>query len=324
MSGDSIQKFEYVPCALCRSDDTDFFVEDSGFNLVRCNRCGLVFVNPRPTWEELTRIYNISVQAGKGVIDNAGYMDLAYLHELKARMLLSIIKRYKKTGKILDIGCAAGFFLNLARLQGFEPHGVEVSKAFCDFASSHLKLDVSCGDLGEINYPSEYFDVVTMFDVLSHLPTPVENLNEVNRILRKGGLLMIETGNRGELNAKAVEKWGGVWGTPGHLYHFGTRTLLRLLETTGFDCLGINKSPIILSSIMEIALRRIISSGKSKVVSYEQLRINAAPIIKAGFVKSSAHLYLLAKYRLGKLFPKSNVDCTLIACCRKSRDVGSD
>lgn len=321
MSNKSIQEFEYVTCALCSSDNTELFFEDRCFHLVKCKRCGLVYINPRPTQKELNEMYNLSVQTGKGVMDYLGYMDLAYLHELKAKKFLSIIKKYTKKGRILDIGCAAGFFLNLAKQQGFDPHGVEISKTFCSFAKREFKLDVFCGTLRERSYPSEYFDVVTLFDVLSHLPAPVEYLNEVNRVLRKDGLLLIETGNRGELNAKAVEKWGGAWGSPSHLYHFGTETLMKLLEITGFDCLDIDKSPVILSSIMEIALKRIIRSGKSKVVSYQQLRLGATPmVIKRGLTKAGAHMYLLTKYTLGKLLPKSNVDCTLIVCCKKCRD----
>lgn len=321
MSNKSIQESEYITCALCNSDDTELFFEDRCFPLVRCKRCGLVYINPRPTQEELNRMYNISVQTGKGVMDYTGYMDLAYLHELKAKKFLRIIKKYKKKGRILDFGCASGFFLNLAKRQGFDPHGVEISKTFCSFAKRCFKLDVFCGTLREASYPSEYFDVVTVFDVLSHLPTPVEDLNEVNRVLRKDGLLLIETGNKGELNAKAVEKWGGAWGSPSHLYHFGTETLMKLLEITGFDCLEIDKSSVILSSIMEIALKRIIRSRKSKDVSYQQLRLGATPfVIKRGLMKGGAHLYLFAKYALGKLLLKSNVDCTIIVCSKKRRD----
>lgn len=320
MSRKSVQKFEYISCALCSSDDTESFHKDKDYHLVKCKRCGLVYINPRPTLEELTRMYNMPVQTGKGLMDHTGYMDLAYLHSLKAKKFLKTIKKYKKKGKILDIGCASGFFLNMAKRQGFDPHGVDVSKTLCSFAKRHFKLDVFCGTLREMNCPSEYFDVVTMFDVMSHLPRPVESLNEVNRVLRKGGLLLFETGNRGDLNAKAVEKSGSTWGSPSHLYHFGSKSLMKLLEITGFDCLNIDKYPILLSSIMETALRRIISSGKSKVVSYQQLRYDMSPIIKGGLMRGGAHLYLFAKYGLGKLIPKSNTDCTLIVCCKKRRD----
>jgi len=321
MNNKSIHEFEYVTCALCNSDDTELFFEDRCFHLVRCKRCGLVYINPRPTREELNRMYNLSIQIDKGVMDHKGYMELAYLHLLKAKKFLSIIKKYKKKGRILDIGCAAGFFLNLAKQQGFDPYGVEISKTLCSFAKKEFNLNVFCGTLREMNYPSEYFDVVTMFDVLSHLPTPVQELNEANRVLRKGGLLLIETGNKGELNAKVVEKWGSVWGSPSHLYHLGAKTLTKLLEITGFDCINIDKSPVILSSIMEIALKRIIRSGKSKDVSYQQLQVSATPVvIRRGLMKAGAHLYLFAKYNLGKLLPKSNVDCTMIVCSKKRRD----
>jgi len=277
-----------------------------------------VYVNPRPAPGELNRMSNMSVQTGEWVMDHIGYIGFSYLHELKAKKFLGIIKKYKKKGRILDIGCAAGFFLHIAKQQGFDPYGVDVSENLCDFAEREFKLDVFCGTLSEGNYPSEYFDVVTMFDVLSHLPTPVENLNEVYRVLRDDGLLLIETGNKGELNPKAVEKWGDVWGSPSHLYHFSAETLMKLLEITGFECLDIDKSSIIFSSIMEMMLKRIIGSKKNKDVSYQQLRLDATPeMIKRGLMKFGAHLYLSAKYTFGKLLPESNIDCTMTVCSKK-------
>jgi len=318
MNGKATNEFERVNCALCNCDETVSFIDDRRFHLVKCRRCGLVYINPRPTQEDLSKIYNVSVQGRREIMDSIGYTEFADIHILKSKKFLNIVKRYKRKGRLLDIGCATGFFLNLAKHQGFEPFGTDVSKAFCRFAKRKFNLQVFCGTLREASYPNEYFDVVTMFDVLSHLPTPVEELREVNRILRKEGLLLIETGNRGELNPKAIEVWGGVWGSPGHLYHFGTETLIRLLETTGFDCLDVDKTPIVLSSIMEIALRRIAGSRKSKDVSYQQLKLGPMPTIaKRGLAKTGAHLYILSKYTLGRLLPKASLDCTIIACSQK-------
>lgn len=320
MGDNSIQKFERINCPLCNLDDTDSFARDRCFNLVKCRRCGLVYVNPRPTQEQLDKVYDMPVGAGKGSMDHVGYRDLAYLHELRAKKSLGVIQKYKKRGRILDVGCASGFFLNSAKQYGFEPYGVEISQAFCSFAEENFKLDVFCGTLRERRFPCEYFDVITMFDVLSHLSAPVEDLKEVNRILGKEGLLLIETGNRGEVNAEVVEKFGGVWGSPSHLYHFGTKTLLKLFEATGFDCVEMDKSSIILSSILETAVRRIIRSSKSRDISYQQLQLGKMPLfIRKSLMKYGTQFYVFTKYTLGKVFPKSNLDCTMIVCAQKRR-----
>lgn len=321
MENESEQELKYINCALCNLDDTENLCKDRRFNLVRCRRCGLVYINPRPTRDELNRMYNVTSHSCCAM-DHAGYMDLAYLHELKARKSLRIIKKHKKEGRILDIGCAAGFFLNQARKRGFKTHGVEMSRDLCYFAQKDFKLDVFCGTLIEASYPSEYFDVVTMFDVLSHLPTPVEELKEVNRILRKGGLLVVETGNKGELDATAVKKWKGVWGSPSHLYHFGGSTLQRLFGMTGFDCIETDRSSVILSSIMEAFVKRLIGPERREAVGYQQLQLRKIPrLINTALMKVGAHLYLLIKYGLGKILPKSNTDCTIIVCCRKRSNV---
>jgi SAM-dependent methyltransferase len=320
MSDNPSQKFEYVNCALCNLDVTESFAKDRCYNLVKCKRCGLVYINPRPKQEQLDKVYNMPVETGKGSMDHVGYSDLAYLHKLRAKKSLEVIQKYKKRGRILDIGCASGFFLNFAKQYGFEPYGIDISKAFCSFAEKNFKLDVFCGTLIERRFPYEYFDVITMFDVLSHLSAPVEELKEINRILRKEGLLLIETGNRGEVNAKIVERFGDVWGSPSHLYHFGTKTLLKLLESTGFNCLEMDKSPVILSSILETAVRRMMRSSKSREISYQRLQLGKMPsFIRKGLTKYGTQFYVLTKYNLGKAFPKSNLDCTMTVCAQKRR-----
>ena len=324
MNKKSTSEMEYVTCALCNLDDAEPFFEDRGFQLVRCRRCGLVYINPRPTLKESDEMCNMSVDADAEIMDHFGYESYAYLHELKARKFLKILSSFVKRGKILDIGCAAGFFLNQARCQGFDVQGVELSKEFCTYARDRFKLYVFQGTLRENRFPDEHFDVVTMFDVLSHLRAPVEDLNEINRILKRDGLLFIETGNKGELDAKAVEKFGAVWGSPAHQYHYGTETLVKLLETTQFECLSIDRFSLIFSSIMEVLIRKILTSGKRKSTSYHRLQLDNTPKrVKGILMIVGAHLYFFAKYALGKLLRESNMDSTVLVFCRKKNQRNS-
>jgi SAM-dependent methyltransferase len=312
------RKLEYVPCALCDSDRTEFLLEDRGYRLVKCRRCGLVYVNPRPIRQELQSLYGSSDETGNVLMDNVGYTEFAYLHELQAKKRLGIIKKYKHSGKVLDVGCAAGYFLSVARDQGFDPYGVEISKTLCNLARRNFGLNVSCGTLTEMNYPGRFFDVVTLFDVLSHLPKPVESFNEINRILADDGLLLVETGNKGEISPGAVDKWGDTWGSPSHLYHFGTSTFMKLLEMTGFDCFSLDKYPLVLSSSLELMVRTLARSKKNHEVSYRRMQFGHAPAtVKEHLTRVGAHLYLFVKYGVGKLLPQSNLDCTIIARCKK-------
>ena len=241
----STQDSENVTCPLCGLDNIELFLQDGHFRLVRCKRCGLVYINPRPPRKKLHRKNNTSVNANEEMMDHIGYISFSHLHELKARKFLGMIKKHKNRGKLLDVGCAAGFFLNSAKHEGFEPFGVETSENLASFAKREFKLNIFCGTLREAGFPDESFEIVTMLDVLSHLSKPVDDLNEIFRILQKDGLLLIETGNKGDLNAKIITRFGDTMGSPNHLYHFGEHSLMKLLDLTGFECLSIKRYSLI-------------------------------------------------------------------------------
>jgi SAM-dependent methyltransferase len=98
-------------------------------------------------------------------------------------------------GRILDVGCALGTFLAIARDHGFEPHGVEISQFASSFAREQRGLDVFTGDLENFGAPPGTFDVVTFWDAIEHVTHPVENLKTARRLLRPGGLLLVTTDN---------------------------------------------------------------------------------------------------------------------------------
>jgi 2-polyprenyl-3-methyl-5-hydroxy-6-metoxy-1,4-benzoquinol methylase len=98
-------------------------------------------------------------------------------------------------GRLLDVGCALGTFLALARDRGFEPHGVEISQFASTFAREKRGLDVFTGDLENYAAASGSFDVITFWDAIEHVTHPLENLKTARRLLRPGGLLLLTTDN---------------------------------------------------------------------------------------------------------------------------------
>lgn len=194
--------------------------------IVKCAVCGLIYVNPRPGLDLLVNNYIKSA-------------DDLYLKEelgrrISAKKILRELKRIKKTGRILDIGCATGFFLDEARKAGFEIHGVELSKWAVDYAGSKLGIDtIHQGALKEEVYPKSHFDAVVLSDVIEHLADPKGTLVEIRKILKPDGVICVNTPNIDSLISKILRaRWWGVKNT--HLYYFTRRTLNKILRHAGF------------------------------------------------------------------------------------------
>jgi SAM-dependent methyltransferase len=126
-------------------------------------------------------------------------------------------------------------FLNGMRSQGdWELHGVEINPYAAEIARDRYGLQVRIGTLIEAAYPAHFFDVITMWDVLEHLHQPLENLREIDRILKPDGLLILRVPNVSSWDAKLFKRsWAG-YDAPRHLYVFSPSTLEELLLKAGF------------------------------------------------------------------------------------------
>jgi 2-polyprenyl-3-methyl-5-hydroxy-6-metoxy-1,4-benzoquinol methylase len=243
---------EYVHCNLCGADDALPISKDGPLELVRCRVCDLVYVSTRLTEEYTRSLYNEYyfraqddyLQGTRGYV--SGYRDYTgdqayYLRTFQNRMRW--IERYANHGnRLLDVGCAAGFFLLVAQEKGWQVQGVEPAEYVSDYASNQLGLDVFCGTLQEAAIHPEIFDVVTLWDVLEHTSNPRETLTQVNYVLKPGGLLVLSTQN--------IESWvpkllGVRWlhyGHHIHIYHFSPKTITHLLKDTGYQVLKVTKA----------------------------------------------------------------------------------
>ncbi len=195
--------------------------------LVKCRRCGLIYANPRPQVNAILASY-------------AEMVDEDYLKEesgrrLSARYTLKFLKKSAKKGKILEIGCAAGFLLDEAKNDGWEEvYGVELSKWAVAYARDVLKLEnIFEGALKKARYPSSYFDAVVLKDTIEHLFSPKDILVEVRRILKPNGVLCVNTPDVGSLLSKMLKaRWWGL--KDAHLYYFTKQTLSEMFESCGF------------------------------------------------------------------------------------------
>jgi len=198
--------------------------------IVKCNKCGLMYVNPRLKSELIIKGYSEG--------SDEKFVSQAKGREITFKKSLKLIEKYSKKGRILDLGTAGGSFLYVAKQNSWEVYGIEPNKWLCKWGKKHYNLDIKQGTISDVKYPKEYFDVVTLWDVLEHTPSPREVLTEVNRILKKNGLLVVNYPDIGSWIAKLMRsKW--IFLLTVHLYYFTPRTIKMMLKKTGFEAFKI-------------------------------------------------------------------------------------
>src|SRR5262249_7126909 len=148
--------------------------------LVACRACGLVYSLPRPAPEELAATYDPAYYA-RPAGQPTGYDDYRGEPELNARNMWDVVapflvERFPRPGALLDVGCATGGFLTRAREAGWSVAGVEYSPVSRATAREAFGLDVRAGGIGDGGFADAAFDVVTMWHVLEHLVSPMEDL----------------------------------------------------------------------------------------------------------------------------------------------------
>ncbi len=234
---------ETVRCNYCGSPDStrlykipDLYLNrmDICYTLVKCNHCGLIYQNPRPEPEEINAAYPATYESF------AQHQNSAWLHSKvmnygieKRCNIVNSAKRDK--GRILDIGCSTGLFLrSMQSKYAWESYGVEINEFAANIAKNQYQLNVYVGNLEQASYPPQYFDAVTLWDVLEHLPDPTSTLHEVRRIIKPNGALVIRVPN---VDSWEAELFGPTWAgldVPRHNFVFSQPSLLKLLSSSGF------------------------------------------------------------------------------------------
>ncbi|MEM2591584.1 MAG: class I SAM-dependent methyltransferase [Thermofilaceae archaeon] len=290
-------------CPICSGLESELVltVED-GHTLLRCLKCGVLFVYPQPVQDRLTEAYS----AGEAIsVDLHGQLTLTPKKLLIARDDLRLIQRVLPSGRLFEVGCGAGYFLWYVKQHGYEAAGNEVNHTLVEFAREHLQLNVFEGDLLQIEIEGGW-DVVYMRNVLSHLPDPLATLQKVHQLLRPGGWVFIETGNVAELSTKQIHILHrlGRLGVPDHLFFFTRAGLRSLMEQLGFKrvaerCYGVWLHDWLMAKVEKRARAAFQANRVAKSHSNS---------LKARIVGYAS--YFLA-YPVGRLLPAAGRKCSV-------------
>lgn len=225
-------------CLICSST---FLKPLKGYekaHLCQCSNCGFVFAQKVPTSEELEEHYK-----GYGRNDYLSPITIKRYHELMDQM-----EPYRKTNKLLDVGCGIGYFLEVAKERGWEVYGTE----YTDEAVSICEekgIKMQKGKLDPKYYDAESFDVITSFEVIEHINNPLEELGNFSSLLRKGGVVYVTTPNFNSLLRYRLKAAYNVITYPEHLSYYTPKTLKRVFKQSGFSCKKIETTGISLTRL---------------------------------------------------------------------------
>lgn len=222
---------EYTTCIICGSEHIVRKYLVSGFTIVQCRDCSLSFVKERLTQGELSNYYklieDIYVYTDKENVQNLSYYYLELRNIIKTEGL--------STGKILDIGCSGGYFLDV--MEGWERYGIELSSPYAELAKTKYGSNIHIGTLEDYKCPDCQFDIITLQDVLDHMINPLQALKRCNSILKPNGLIVIKVHNNSCLFAKLSGARFYAIIPPYHLTYFNKRSLVEALSRAGFKVL---------------------------------------------------------------------------------------
>ena len=229
-------------CPICHSPKIAFalvvhYWRENPLRFYRCEDCEAHFANPMPSDEVITQGCNALVKwHGKGRTGEDDFRDARQAY-LRGMLLAKKLKRWKRKGTLLDIGCNNGFLpLGVRDHSEWEVHGLEISDEMASFVQNQLKIPTHHGTLEGANLPSGQYDFIICHDIIEHVNQPEKFVSELSRILAPGGRLQIITPNA--IQDLAFSKRAYAAGTPmtmllNHIMYFSPKALQTALERAG-------------------------------------------------------------------------------------------
>ncbi|MBP9888892.1 MAG: class I SAM-dependent methyltransferase [Leptospiraceae bacterium] len=236
-----------IPCNSCGEDKFQNLFQkksskDETFQIVKCKICGLVQVNPQPSIEEVAKYYSDDYFTKRTDRGYDNYYSDKIRSEIERVFRLNLEdlgfftweKSLSKPKRTIDIGCAAGYFVNYMKNQGWNSEGVEIAEGPVRFAKEVLQLNITKADFLEWDREiKEKFELITLWASIEHLHKPKETLEKIYSHLKPGGRMILSTCRYGILARITGINWRYM-NVPEHLYYYSLDALIRECEKIGF------------------------------------------------------------------------------------------
>jgi 2-polyprenyl-3-methyl-5-hydroxy-6-metoxy-1,4-benzoquinol methylase len=280
---------EFEPFLNC----LDYTVSRETFSIVQCKSCKFRFTNPRPYSNELGNYYKSNDYISHSNTTK-GFINYTYQAVRKYTLLkkLQLISKFYKTGSLLDIGCGTGEFLNTCKIAKWKTIGIEPDDRTREIAALKYSLEIYPEDhLKQLKDAS--FEIITMWHVLEHVPLLNHRIEDLKRLIKPNGIIVIAVPNCDSLDAKIYKENWAAYDVPRHLYHFTPQTLQQIFIKHELKLF--NTLPLIFDSFYVSMLSEKIKTGKLNIICsmWNGLRSNLNAI-KTGKTYSS-QIYLIKK-----------------------------
>jgi 2-polyprenyl-3-methyl-5-hydroxy-6-metoxy-1,4-benzoquinol methylase len=226
---------EKYPCSLCNADSTSTLLNKQGFSIVKCDHCGFVYVNPRVKNEQLAVIYEHSYFRNK----DYGYVS----YEQEKNLRLKNFERWLndatpfitagKTVLALDVGCAAGYCLDVMKQKGWDTEGLELDEEMCGILQKN-GYAVSKTHLEDFNTGNRY-NMITLFDVIEHIPHIDTAFRKLHSLLAEGGVVVMVTPNHNSFQRRLFGKKWFQYKPIEHIQYFTKQSLNEFAERNGLE-----------------------------------------------------------------------------------------
>lgn len=233
-----------VTCPICNRFQTDILLKDihefdKSYDVLYCKKCKVGITTPIPSPNELSSLYSSGTY--RSASGNRFFGPIEAGVYLARRLRKRMIQKYKKKGRILDIGCGRGVFLNVMKKSGWTATGTEYDRSTAESIEKTYGVNVVTGDPGDWGFPPGSFDVVTMNHVLEHMPDPESAIRVCSKVLEKGGLLVVATPGLTSLQSSMGKHLWFHLDIPYHLYHFSEEGLINFIEKYNFQPLKVRR-----------------------------------------------------------------------------------
>lgn len=224
-----------MKCVVCGTRNWRKKFKRLGTDFVECVRCNLVRMNPIPSAEQISAHYAEKFVKGNYALIQKYDKDYQIIYQQFLEFTLSCMDNPHEK-RLLDIGCFTGRFLDQALKVGFLTYGIEYQPEAAAIANIKHRGRIYCGPIEQYTQESPMdFDVVTLFGLIEHVTEPNITVQQCANLLKKDGLLIIQTPNTASTPAKLTGRFWPVYAPVEHIYYFSSRNIAILLKRYGFD-----------------------------------------------------------------------------------------
>lgn len=243
-----------VACRLCGRCSARPWYDFGACAIVRCQACGMMWLHPEPTLEDLREVYSEDYFSNPNFLRNSNELLFGYTDYISERInkqygyrrvvstvegLLCRSKRSDGESRWLDVGCGLGYLLDVAFDHGFRVCGLEFNPTAVEKLRAKYTFPVQLGGVDSLD-TSQQYDVISLLDVIEHLRDPFGDLARLRRVIRPRGVLVVSTMDSDSVMSrilgKRLEDFRRI---REHLYFFSRTTIRRALEEQGWEVVEI-------------------------------------------------------------------------------------